>query len=81
MGYLTEGLLEEAESYSPIHFIICESGSYNYWFHLRTVDKPVTRESYDLFYYRQPAIEKIKEVKQFGESITVDYYLINSLDN
>lgn len=75
VGYITEGLLEEANGYSHIHFIIYEPGSYNYWFRIRTPDLPATRESLNLFYYRQPPIENLQEKKQFGKLIEVDYYL------
>lgn len=74
-GHITEGLLKEAESFLPKHFIIYEPGSYNYWFKVRTIDAPATRQSQDLFYYRQPPLDKLQETQQFGELIKLDYYL------
>jgi hypothetical protein len=78
-GHITEGLLEEADTYSETHFIIYEPGSYNYWFRIRSAKQPVTQESLDLFYYRQPPIENLQEVKQFGKLIKTDYYLKETL--
>lgn len=76
-GHPTEGLLKEANSYFPIHFIVYEPGTYNYWFHRRTIGQPATLESQNLFYYRQPSIEKLRETQQFGKLIIVDYYMID----
>lgn len=73
-GYITENILTESEKYAKAHFVIYEPGSYNYWFKRRAADGTVSKESQQLFYYRQPSIEKIKETKQFGELITVEYY-------
>ncbi|KUK79576.1 MAG: transmembrane(s)proteins 7..24 [Microgenomates bacterium 39_7] len=81
VGHPTEGLLQEAQNYSDTHFIIYEPGSYNYWFKVRTADAPATRESQNLFYYRQPALENLQETRQFGELITVDYYFSQLTDN
>jgi len=75
-GYIGEGLLEEVDRHSQIHFIIYEPGTYNYWFRIRTADEPATRESLELFYYRQPPIEYLQENKEFGDLIKVDYYLL-----
>lgn len=76
VGLPSEGLLREAEHYSSKHFIFYEPGSYNFWFHRRTVGTPVTIESQNLFYYRQPPLEKLRETEQIGKSITVDYYSV-----
>ncbi len=75
VGHPTEGLLEETHNYSQVHFIVYEPGSYNYWFKRRTADAPATRESQNLFYHRQPAVENLLETTQFGELIMVDYYV------
>lgn len=75
LGHPSEGLLEESQAYAPTHFILYEPGTYNYWFYRRTVDMPATPESQELFYYRQPQIEQLQESKDFGGSVSVDYYL------
>lgn len=79
LGYLSEGLLDENNTYSERHFIIYEPGTYNYWFHRRTKDSLVTEESQNIFYYRQPKLESLQSTTHFGENIDVDYYLSENL--
>jgi 4-amino-4-deoxy-L-arabinose transferase-like glycosyltransferase len=77
-GYPSEGLLSEnkdlLDASESAHFIIYERGTYDhYWFVRRTKEIPTNPQSQEIFYYRQPSLNLLKEEKGFGE-ITVEYY-------
>lgn len=74
VGLPSEGLLEERSTFAPVHYIIYEPGTFNYWLKRRQPGAPPTRESQALFYYRQPPSESLTDIAEFGSTVSVERF-------